>query len=125
MFDSSERRIRRTLRRLARQRAALILQPGNVWVVERALTDDSETTHADLATCQMRGWIEVLHDAVPKGAVNPDGSLSQPVFHGTKTIWRLTSAGWSVVQGTHRLAMFAVTVSVLSFVVSAASLLTR
>jgi hypothetical protein len=98
--------------------------PENVWVVERALTDDSETTYADLA-CQMRGWIEVLHDAVPKGAVNPDGSLKEPVFQGTRTIWRLTSAGWSVVQGTHQLAVFAVTVSVLPFVVSGISLLIK
>lgn len=38
-----ERAIRRMLRKLARQRVALVLQPGNVRVIERALMHDENT----------------------------------------------------------------------------------
>lgn len=62
----TERRIGRTLRRLSRQRVALILQPGDIWVVERAVSDDVET-EAHLKTCQLRRWIETVSNAGPRG----------------------------------------------------------
>lgn len=36
-------KIYRILRRLAKQRVRLVLQPGNVWVIEYAVPDDEET----------------------------------------------------------------------------------
>jgi hypothetical protein len=33
----TERAIGQTLRKLSRQRVALILQPGGIWVIERAI----------------------------------------------------------------------------------------
>ena len=74
MFDSREREIRRVLRRLSEQRIALILQPGNYWVIEKAIIDDEETDTA-LLTCYMRGWVEPIESAIPSGRINPDGSL--------------------------------------------------
>jgi hypothetical protein len=67
-----EWRVRGTLRALARQRVALILQPGNVWVIEKAVSDQDDTASA-LRTCFMRGWVESLADAVPIGSLGPAG----------------------------------------------------
>ena len=41
--------IYQTLKAVSKQRVALILQPGNVWVIERAIPDD-EVTEANYAT---------------------------------------------------------------------------
>jgi hypothetical protein len=45
IFDDFRREatIRRTLRALARQRVAIVLQPGNVWVIEKAIEENSDT----------------------------------------------------------------------------------
>jgi hypothetical protein len=48
-----------------------VLQPGNVWVIEKAVPDNLETD-ADLKTCYMRGWVEPLENSVPKGRLKPD-----------------------------------------------------
>lgn len=94
---------------------------NRVWVIEHAITDDDEETHADLVTCQMRGWIEVLHGAIPHSGLNKDGSLPKEGFGQSKTLWGLTSAGWSVIQGTHRLALYATTIATISLLISAIS----
>jgi hypothetical protein len=65
-----ERSIRRILRKLARQRVAMVLQSGNVCVVEKAVEDTAEMDAA-LKTCHMRGWVEPLENAIPKGKLTP------------------------------------------------------
>jgi hypothetical protein len=57
---NSERDIRRTLKSLSRQRVALVLQPGNVWVIERAV-EDNEQTDSALKTAKLRGHASILH----------------------------------------------------------------
>ena len=97
----TERQIRQTLRRLARQRVAFILQPGNVWVVERAVDDsDGEDVAAALRTCQLRGWVGIEVDAVPKGSISPRGELPLSMDR-VAPVYRLTEAGWSVVHRSH------------------------
>lgn len=95
-----ERFIKSVLRKLARQRVALI-GPGNVWVVEKAVSG-GESEEAALRTCHMRGWTEVLADAVPKGALAPDGTFpaDKPFSHHAP-IYRLTDSGWQVIHRTH------------------------
>ena len=46
-----------TLKTLARQRVAAILQPGNVWVIEKSIPNNDETEE-NLRTCYLRGWVE-------------------------------------------------------------------
>lgn len=94
-----ERFIKKTLRKLANQRVVQILQPGNVWVIEKALSDD-EKTESDLRTCHMRGWVEVLDHAVPTEKLTKDGKLPEDFIH-FKPMYRLTEAGWSVIHRTH------------------------
>ncbi len=120
MFEEfrQEWAIRRTLKLLARQRVAVVLQPENVWVVEKAI-NDNENTDADLATCHMRGWIEPLTDAIPTGQVPPDGKLPANFkFDKAQAHYKLTSAGWSVLYRSYQLSILAVVISISSVLIS-------
>lgn len=118
---NSESDIRRTLKRLSRQRVAMVMQPGNVWVVDNAV-EDTEETDAALKTAYMRGWVEPIENAVPKGKLGPDGRLPPgPLFQRTGPLWRVTEGGWAVVNRTQLWTLFAIVVAVLSFAVSVVS----
>lgn len=69
MFEDWKREweIRRVLRRLGRQRVAVVAQPGSLWIIEKALQRNSDT-EAMLATCLMRGWVEPLQEDLPTGS---------------------------------------------------------
>ncbi len=123
MALNSERDIRLTLKRLAGQRCALVLQPGNVWVIENAL-GYSEQIEAALNTAHMRGWVEQIHNAVPSGTLGPNGELPPPDKLVTRIspLWRLTEGGWAVVNRSHGWALAAIVISALSFAVSVSSL---
>lgn len=111
-------RIHRLLRRLAKQRVGLVLQPGNVWVVEFAV-EDTEETDALLKTCFMRGWVEPLQDSIPKGRLSPDGSLpSGPMFQSRGPLWKLTDSGWAVIQRRHEIMVLGIFVAVLGVAVA-------
>lgn len=91
-------KIHRLLRQLAKQRVGMVLQPGNVWVIEHAVKD-TEETKALLYTCQLRGWIELLHESVPNCWLNSDGSLPNGIpFNSKEHIWKLTDSGWAAIH---------------------------
>lgn len=111
-------RIHRLLRRLAKQRVGLVLQPGNVWVVEFAV-EDTEETDALLKTCFMRGWVEPLQDSIPKGRLSPDGALpSGPMFQSQGPLWKLTDSGWSAIQRRHEIMVLGIFIAVLGVAVA-------
>lgn len=108
--------IRRILKKLARQRVALVLQPGNVWVIENAVADD-EYTDAALKTCYMRGWVQPLKDSIPKGRLLPDGSLPPgELFDHSGPLWRLTDSGWSVINRAHEWTLIGILIAALTLV---------
>ena len=119
MLDSfrRERKIRRTLKQLQRQRVAGVLNPGNVWVVELALTHD-DATDAALQTCRIRGWVDVLVDAIPNADVPPDGNPSNIQWNRVRPIYRLTDAGWNAVHRTQGWVVATFVVAFVSLVVS-------
>jgi hypothetical protein len=111
-----ERQIRRVMRALARQRVAVILQPGNVWVVENAPSNLPFQEEA-FRTCLLRGWVAVLHEAVPKGSLTPEGNLPNgSMFQSTAPIYRLTEAGWLAINRAQAwvIATFAVAFATLA-----------
>ena len=61
-----EFKMHRLLKKIARQRVTMILQPGNVPVIERAV-DHDEVTKTLILTAQIRGWVEILHANVSVG----------------------------------------------------------
>jgi hypothetical protein len=121
--SNREKLIRGTLKRLAGQRIAMVLQPGNVWVIEKAVEDDDEDVDAALKTAYLRGWVEPIENAVAKGKLLPGGQLPPGnLFQRVGALWRLTDAGWAVINRSQTWMLFAVLIAVLSLVVSAASL---
>jgi hypothetical protein len=114
----SERAIMKVMRGLARQRVALILQPGNFFVIERAADTHSDDARAALGTCLMRGWVEILTDAVPTGRLNDDASLPEKPFTHAAPVYRLTDSGWAAINRSHWWAMAEVLVAVLGIILA-------
>ena len=47
----------------------------------------------------MRGWVAVLHEAIPSGSLTADGNLPKgPLYESRSTVYRLTEAGWMVIN---------------------------
>lgn len=102
MFTSwkRERTIRGVLRGIARQRVVMVLS-GNVKVLEKAL-QRTEENEAAIATCMMRGWVEVLEDDVRVGDLTPEGGLpTGPLYSQRETQYRLTEGGWAAINRSH------------------------
>lgn len=114
--------IYRTLKAVSRQRVALILQPGNVWVIERAIPDD-EKTEANLRTCHVRGWIEPIANAIPKGRLTSDGNLPEGnIVSEIAPLYRLTNSGWNAIHRTHVIALLGLIASLVAAGVSVLAL---
>lgn len=114
-----ERRIRGVLRRLSRQRVALILQPGNVWVVEKAI-ESSPEVEADLSTCYMRGWVEPLANAIPTGQLTAPDRI--PAMSERTTLWKLNDSGWYIIRRSQLWVVSGIWISVLSLIAAIAAL---
>lgn len=95
-----EREIRLVLKRLAKQRVVTILQAGNVWVIEHAVSEKDDDVAAALRTCHMRGWVEVLEEAVPEAEFNPNNPPRPPIG-GVAPLYRLTASGWNALNRSH------------------------
>jgi hypothetical protein len=113
-----EWRIRWVLRRLAKQRVGFVVQPGNVWVVEKAV-EDNEETDAALKTCYMRGWVEPLANSVPKGKLKEDGSLPDgALFESSGPIWKLTDSGWAAINRAHEWTLVGILIGAVGVIVA-------
>lgn len=111
-----ERFIVATLRGLSRQRVSFVLQPGNVWVVERAI-EATEETDAALKTCYMRGWVEPLEEAIPQGKLTPEGELPKgAIFTGEGPLYRLTDSGWAVINRSHQMTLLGIFLALLALI---------
>ena len=118
MFGNLKRewKVRSVLRGLARQRVALVLQPGNVWVIECALEQDDDV-EAHLQTCLMRGWVEVLQEDMPVGQLTATFGLpSGPLFTDRNHLYRLTEGGWAALNRAHAWALVNTFIAVAALV---------
>jgi len=112
--------IYRTLKFLSKQRVALVLQPGDVWVIEKALPE-TEEHFENIQTCLMRGWVEILRDSVPTGKLQPDGSLPDgEIFSNEKHLYRLTDSGWNAIHRSHMLNILGVFATLIGIIVTLA-----
>ncbi len=115
MFQSLKvrRSIHRTLKAVSRQRVALILE-GNVWVIERCLPED-DVTQANIRTCHLRGWVEPVVHAIPKGSLTEDGRLPDGYpFTSSGPIYRLTDSGWHAIYRSHVLGLLSLIATIVS-----------
>jgi hypothetical protein len=71
---------------------------------------DTEENDAALKTCHMRGWVEVLKE-MPAGEWPKDNKLPEnpaDIFTKVRTFYRLTDAGWFVLNRTQSWTIVAV-----------------
>lgn len=121
MLGRDERFIRHTLRQLSRQRVAMIL-PGGVLVIEHAVESNDERVASALHTCLLRGWVEILVNAVPNGDVGYALANPGSPFSGKGTLYRTTDSGWSVIHRDRAWALVAIVIAAASLVLSAFAL---
>ena len=112
-----ERKILGVLRKLSRQRVALILNPGKVIVIENAMTRTEDIRNA-LETCVFRGWIEVLHLGVPSATLGNDMKIPSPEKFCAEDSYRLTDSGWSAINRSHQLALLGIFLASISIAVA-------
>ena len=102
-----------TLRALSKQRVRGVLQPGNVWMIEKSPKEKYSKVE-NLHTCLMRGWIEPLFENMPHGEVEIDGRFtSEEIFTKKKTVYKLTDCGWNAIHRTHILTLLTLMVGPL------------
>lgn len=108
-----EWRIHRLLKKLSKQRVTMILKPGDVKVIERAIGHDEKILTL-IYTAEFRGWVELLHKAVPTGNIGKNGEFNfeQP-FQSKEDYWRLTDSGWAAIQRRHQLTLLSMFVALL------------
>jgi hypothetical protein len=110
--------IRKVLRKLSKQRVALVLQPGNIWVIEKAVIEDDEIDAA-LKTCYMRGWVEPLKNSIPKGRLKADGSLPDGnLFEKHGPQWKLTDSGWAAINRVHEWTLIGILIAIIGILLT-------
>jgi hypothetical protein len=116
-----EWKIHRLLKKIARQRVTMILKPGDIKVIERAVGHDEETLTL-IYTAEMRGWVELLHTAVPTGKIEEIKSFNfkQPL-QSKEDYWKLTDSGWAAIQRRHQLALLGIFITLLGLYFAANS----
>lgn len=117
-----ERRIRKALRSLSRQCVVHILAPGNVWVLDPCPDEGDPYVSESLRTCYLRGWSEIVEDAVPRARLSNAGELPTSLA-GVAPVYRLTEAGWAELRRTHELLVATFAASLISAAVAGAALL--
>jgi len=113
--------IYKTLKLLSRQRVGMVLQPGNFWVIEKAMPA-TEINEENIQTCLMRGWVEVLHESVPTQQLPPDGELRKASAASGQHVYRLTEGGWNAIHRTRSLNLLGLIVGLVGIGVAVLSL---
>ena len=110
----------KTLKYLSKQRVALILQPGSVWVIEKAIPETEENLE-NIQTCRMRGWVEILIESIPVEDLNSDGSLPNNGLTKKQPIYKLTDSGWNAIHRTHVMVLLGVIISLIGVAIAVSS----
>ena len=113
-----EFRMHRLLKKIARQRVAMILEPGSIPVIERAIKTNEETKTL-LLTAQIRGWVDILHEDMPTGKLDSSGSINSDMpFQSKENHWKLTDSGWGAIQRRYQLSVLGLALTVIAVIVA-------
>ena len=105
--------IYKTLTCISKQRVVLLLQPRNAWVMEKALPN-TDQNQANIRTCMIRGWVDLLHESVPSTNIDNNYGLSkEPEFNNNENIYKLTDSGWNAIHRTHVIALLGIIIALL------------
>lgn len=108
--------IYRTLKQLSKQRVEKII--NGVWFVYPGVQGTDENIE-NIQTCLMRGWVEVLHEAVPSGTLNSDRPLPpDQIFDKVNDVYRLTDSGWNAIHRTHQLFVLSIIIALIGVTIA-------
>lgn len=110
--------IRKTLRKLAKQRVSSIHQPTGYWIIDNPVVEN-EKVEVALYTCHLRGWIEILANAVPKGKLK---GQNVPEIKDIGPVYKLTDSGWQVINRSHTLLLMSILIALLALIATLAGL---
>ena len=116
-----EKSIFNILKGISKQRVVKILQPGNIWLVENAISLNEENL-ADIQTCLMRGWIEVLHESIPHSQLPKDMNFNNVENKGNYNIYRLTESGWNTIYRSRLINLLSLFFGLSSVIIAFLSL---
>ena len=114
-------KLHRFLSKLARQRVGMVTD-GDHRLIEYAVEKNNEN-RALMLTCQLRGWVEILHEGVPSVTLNSNGSIPSNILDDLKkeNIWRLTDSGWAAIHRSHQVTILSVFLVILGLILSLAT----
>ena len=105
--------IYKTLTSISKQRVVLLLQPENAWVIEKALPNTSQN-QANIRTCMIRGWVEILHESISSTNIDNNYGLSEGFeFDRNEDIYKLTDSGWNAIHRTHVITLLSIIIALL------------
>lgn len=105
--------IYKTLTCISKQRVVLFLQPGNAWVIEKALPD-ADQNQANIRTCMIRGWVDLLRESIPSTNIDNNYDLSKALdLNRKEDIYKLTDSGWNAIHRTHVITLLSIIIALL------------
>ncbi len=122
-----EWKIRKVLKRIARQRVLALrshpITADSVWVIQHALHHSPETADT-LATCRLRGWIEILDNAIPAPSECDNEIVDiEKYLDLVEPLYKLTSSGWDVIHRRQSIMVIVMILSTCSTMMAAAMLM--
>ena len=124
-WSAEERKVRGVLRLVARQRVSML-----DWNEEGAVYIDDEVGPdlcLPLLTCHLRGWVEAAEHFAMGRIEFDDGSISVkpwavvagfPVPDWYPAAWRLTEAGWAIINWAQPLVFLSFATGLLGLTVA-------
>ena len=81
--------------------------------MEKALPN-TDQNQANIRTCMIRGWVDLLHESVPSTNIDNNYGLSkEPEFNNNENIYKLTDSGWNAIHRTHVIALLGIIIALL------------
>lgn len=112
MFNKKEWFVKKTLRKLSKQRVAGVID--GVWIVEGGINLDKDI-EAALRTCHMRGWVEPITGTIPHSKWSEDSKITKGMSGPT---YRLTEAGWNIVHDSYKFIQATFLITTITLIIA-------
>ena len=116
-----EFKIWKLLKKISSQRVAMVLKPHNILVIENCVNLSADDD-ARIATCLMRGWIDIFENSIPCRNLDKNGEiLNKPleeIFINTGNLYKITESGWAVIYHQRTKTNLIIILTALTVIIS-------
>jgi hypothetical protein len=84
----------------------------------RTCCKETEDIEADLEACLLRGWVKILDAGMPSGSTQPLLEHGDLILDTKEDVYRLTDAGWAVINRDRQVELIGVTLAVIGLLLS-------